>query len=386
MTIPFYFLLFLLLFWNYAGYILFLAFLANRKKPAKIKPKAHLPSVTIIIPCFNEERLIKSKIKNLLSLDYPEGLLEFVFVDGGSTDRTIETIRRAVSQSPRIKLIKTSLRSKTRQINKVLPKIKTEIVVVNDADGELHSQAIKNIIKEFNTHPKAAVVGAYTCPKKTIPLDAIYWQKQNQIRLLESSALSSSIVIANCYGFKRGLLDKLPEGVVADDIYVAFLAQAKGLRTIYTNKALVFELRAPQKFSEFFYHKFRKAHAYIKEVLRFFSKSARGDWRWKLVYLTKLLQVIVGPLLILAFLFLTVRLLFLGSFLLPMAFVLALFFSIAAASQTLKPLGGEKKLTKSPLLTIASFILVNLILFSALLVYPFYRQTASYQKLGQGVS
>lgn len=337
----------------------------------------------MIVPCFNEERLIKSKIKNLLSLDYPANKLNFVFVDGGSTDKTTEAVRTAASRDQRIKLVKTNLRNKIGQINQFLPKIRAEIVVISDVDTELDIKAIKNMGHEFNTDYATAVVGAYTRPKKTMPLDALYWQRQNQIRLLESKVLSSSIVIANCYGFRKSLLPQFPEDVVADDIFTAFLAQSKGLRVIYTDKALAYELRAPQNFSEFFQHKFRKAHAYIKEVLRFFPKSIQGNWRWKLAYLTKLIQVILNPLLVLVFFLSTIRLLLLGNFFLPIIFILALFLFTVLTSLTLRRIGREKEVTPGVGLTTISFILVNLFLFFALLGYPFYRQTACYRKINQ---
>lgn len=381
----FYFSLFLLIFWSYAGYILFLTLLAKRKKPVKKKPAAALPTVTMIIPCFNEEKLIKSKIKNLQAINYPPSKLDFVFVDGGSTDRTTEIVKNVGSQNSRMKLVKTTLRNKIRQINQILPKIKTEFVVISDVDTKLDAEAIKNMIRQLNANDKVAVVGAYTRPQKTISLETTYWQKQNQLRLLESKAVSSSIVVANCYGFKNGLLEKFPNNVVADDIYLAFWAQSKGLKVAYSSKVLAFELRAPQDLEDFIRHKFRKAHAYIKEVLRFFPKLNLGGWEWKLIYLTKFIQVILGPPIILIFLFLASCSLS-KNFLLPGVTFSALFLGLLVASRTLNQITKEIKLTENIGLTVAFFISTNLILFFALLLYPFYKQTASYKKLGKEVS
>ncbi|MCR4325816.1 MAG: glycosyltransferase, partial [Patescibacteria group bacterium] len=47
-----------------------------------------LPSVAIVVPCFNEERTIESTLKSLAALDYPKEKLEIIVVDDGSTDRT----------------------------------------------------------------------------------------------------------------------------------------------------------------------------------------------------------------------------------------------------------------------------------------------------------
>ena len=72
------------------------------------------------------------------------------------------------------------------------------------------------------------------------------------------------MVIACCYAFRRGLLDRFPEDVVADDVYVAALANTLGHRTTYCAKALVEELRTPQTLPELFTHKFRKSNAVLR--------------------------------------------------------------------------------------------------------------------------
>jgi GT2 family glycosyltransferase len=52
-----------------------------------------LPVVSIIVPVFNEERLIRTTLEAVRALDYPGGKIELVVVDNGSTDRTIELAR-----------------------------------------------------------------------------------------------------------------------------------------------------------------------------------------------------------------------------------------------------------------------------------------------------
>ena len=48
----------------------------------------YLPFVSIVIPAFNEDCVIRKKIENLLAVDYPEELREIVVASDGSTDRT----------------------------------------------------------------------------------------------------------------------------------------------------------------------------------------------------------------------------------------------------------------------------------------------------------
>lgn len=378
MALSLYLLIFFLLVWNYIGYVLFLALVLKmkRNKPSGKKSRIVFPQIQIIIPCFNEESLIAAKIQNLLALDYPKEKLKFIFTDGGSNDKTLEIIQGALSKNKRIQLIKTNLKNKIKQINKALLDVEAEFIVVSDVDAKLDTKTIKRLVCELTNNPKVAVVGAHTYPQKTISIDNIYWQKQNQIRVLESKTLSSSIVIASCYVFKKSLLRQFPETVIADDIYIAFLAQASGFRVAYTEDPLAKELRSPQIIKEFLRHKFRKTHAYMIEIFRFLPEAFQGRWQWKVVFFTKFLQIVGTPILVFSFLILTILLLpnQLGSTILASALLFPITTAIIAFLLKSKTAININCIT-------VSFILIYLILFSALLMYPLYKQTASYHKV-----
>ena len=51
------------------------------------------PKVTIIIPTYNEAGLIKEKLDNIASQDYPKELLEIIVVDSASSDDTSNIVR-----------------------------------------------------------------------------------------------------------------------------------------------------------------------------------------------------------------------------------------------------------------------------------------------------
>ena len=50
-------------------------------------------SVTIVVPCYNEEGTIKGTIDSLLDLDYPKEKLKLIIVDDGSKDNTWNVIK-----------------------------------------------------------------------------------------------------------------------------------------------------------------------------------------------------------------------------------------------------------------------------------------------------
>ena len=84
----------ILVFWQFLGYPLFMAFIYKRRKRYLLdKDYSYQPFISIIVPAYNEGRMIKRRIENLLSQDYPKDQFEIVVVDSGSTDTTLEIAR-----------------------------------------------------------------------------------------------------------------------------------------------------------------------------------------------------------------------------------------------------------------------------------------------------
>jgi len=62
------------------------------------------PMVSLIIPCFNEEKFIRPLLESVLNQDYPNEKMELFILDGGSTDSTLEIIMHIYEQSPIVNL------------------------------------------------------------------------------------------------------------------------------------------------------------------------------------------------------------------------------------------------------------------------------------------
>src|ERR1044072_9248231 len=85
------------LFYTYAGYPL-LVFMISSLRPRPVKQAEFLPTVSVIITAYNEERHLKEKLENTLALDYPSELLEIIVASDCSSDRTDEIARGAHGQ------------------------------------------------------------------------------------------------------------------------------------------------------------------------------------------------------------------------------------------------------------------------------------------------
>src|ERR1700758_2082704 len=65
---------------------------------------AFTPTLSIVMVVRNEEGILESKLKNLMSLEYPADRCEIVVVSDGSTDRTDEILREQ-ARDPRIRVV-----------------------------------------------------------------------------------------------------------------------------------------------------------------------------------------------------------------------------------------------------------------------------------------
>jgi poly-beta-1,6-N-acetyl-D-glucosamine synthase len=305
-----YLLCFVVLWWGYFGYFIFLKLIvlsnnAPKRQEDEIIP---LPTLTVLVPCYNEENLIEWKIENLAQLEYPRDKIEVIFLDGCSTDTTVQKIREAIWDMPYMRVVETGKKGKIPQVNSVLPEIESDIIVNTDVDAELSRDVLLEIAKEFRADEQVGVVGAFVIPKNCCREEAQYWTTQNKARVLESQAYSSSIVIAPCFAFRRGIVSSFPDDVVADDIYTAFEATVKGYRVVYCKNAVAFETRTPTTMSQLVKHKFRKTNAYITEVLRFLYHLPKLNAFWRIIFLTRTLQVVGQGWFLLLFLLLTISL------------------------------------------------------------------------------
>jgi poly-beta-1,6-N-acetyl-D-glucosamine synthase len=123
-------------------------------------PQDGWPGVTVLIPAYNEERVIATSVHAALAADYPH--LEVVVLDDGSTDDTAAAATGAAGEDPRCRVIRNEVnRGKADRLNAGLRAAQHELVVVTDADTHMHPQAVKRLVARMLTSPLiAAVAGA----------------------------------------------------------------------------------------------------------------------------------------------------------------------------------------------------------------------------------
>jgi hyaluronan synthase len=124
------------------------------------KDRGHRPSVSIIIPAFNEQEGIIGTIQSCLAVDYPADKLEVVAVNDGSTDATWENILEAKRRWPQLHAVDLGRNhGKRGAMAEGVRRSSGEILCFVDSDSYLEADSVVNIVAPLADERVGAVVG-----------------------------------------------------------------------------------------------------------------------------------------------------------------------------------------------------------------------------------
>ncbi|HEX3593507.1 MAG TPA: bifunctional polysaccharide deacetylase/glycosyltransferase family 2 protein, partial [Polyangiaceae bacterium] len=131
--------------------------LKNVKPKASIERPGFEPLVSIIVPAYNEGKVIGTTLRSLLATAYKN--FEILVIDDGSTDDTAEVVEAMAAQHPAIRLIRQTNGGKSKAANHALTQARGDIVVAVDADTLVAPEAIPKMIAHFASPDVTAVCG-----------------------------------------------------------------------------------------------------------------------------------------------------------------------------------------------------------------------------------
>ncbi|MCJ8306969.1 MAG: glycosyltransferase [Nitrosopumilus sp.] len=134
--------------------MLFVPMAALSKYREDIQPDVKsYPKVSVIIPAYNEEKVIANTIEALIETKYPKK--EIIFVDDGSKDNTLRIATRYKDQ---IKILHKENGGKATALNYGIQYTTGEIIVIVDADTIIGRHSLKEIVKGFEVNDHVAAV------------------------------------------------------------------------------------------------------------------------------------------------------------------------------------------------------------------------------------
>ena len=120
------------------------------------------PTVTVVVPMYNEGASIRGTVASLLALEYPAGKLEVVVVDDCSTDDSFAHASAMVAGSGgRLRVLRNKHNlGKRKSINRVVLASQAEIIVSVDSDVVVDRRAVRELVARF-VRPEIAAVGGW---------------------------------------------------------------------------------------------------------------------------------------------------------------------------------------------------------------------------------
>ena len=200
-----------------------------------------MPDVALLIPAYNEEFVIREKIENSLSIDYEQSKLEIVVASDGSQDHTNRIVREFKNGGVRL-LAYPRREGKVNVINKSVPQISAEIIVLSDANTMYERPAIRELVRHFSSREVGCVCGELrlvnSCQDTDGNCERLYWDYERALKRMEGEI--GTVLGANgaIYAIRRDLFEPLPSDTIIDDFVLSMKIAAKGYRIVYEPKAV----------------------------------------------------------------------------------------------------------------------------------------------------
>jgi poly-beta-1,6-N-acetyl-D-glucosamine synthase len=233
----------LVLIYVYIGYpILLVAISSIRKKP--VKKAESFPSVTLIIPAYNEERVIREKLHNAFSLDYPKEKLQIILASDGSSDHTVP-LSRVYREQGLTLLDYPERRGKPGVLNDAVQEAAGEIIVFSDASSLLGPDAVRKLVQNFNDPQVGCVCGdyklAYTDKSLRGQGEGLFVRYELFLKKKEAEIGSVLGLHGAIYAFRKEIYVALPADAINDDYILPAMIVSRGYRAVFEEEAVAYE-------------------------------------------------------------------------------------------------------------------------------------------------
>ncbi len=236
----------------YAGFSLLVIFMAHRHR-RQVRKAPCTPTLSLIIPAWNEERTIAQRLNNALALDYPREFLEIIVASDGSNDGTEAVVEK---YAPEVRLLRLPRRGKISALKAAVARATGEILVFSDANSMYQAQALRKLCRNFADPEVGGVCGNQIYRKNSSADTAsagehLYWSFDKWLKQKES--LTGSIVSAHgaIYAIRRELYRPPAGAAVTDDFVISTEVIARGYRLVFEHEAVAYEEPVPAAGREF---------------------------------------------------------------------------------------------------------------------------------------
>jgi cellulose synthase/poly-beta-1,6-N-acetylglucosamine synthase-like glycosyltransferase len=281
--------------WTHLAYPLFIAVWA-RVHPWPVAEADDLPTVSLIIPAYNEEAVIVSKLENALELDYPIELLEILVTSDASTDRTHEIVAGYADRG--VRLLVCPRGGKVAAQDLAVRETTGEVVAFGDANVRWERDALRRLVRPF-ADPRVGMACGYVRlvnPSGGTNQEGLYWRYEMWLRERESRVHSVTGSNGAIYAVRREAYREV-DPRFGHDMSFPYLMVQNGYRAVYEPSARGVESMTTDIEDEFRRKVRMFEHAWLMLFQgRMFGIRRLGPTYWIELVSHRLLRYWSGPL------------------------------------------------------------------------------------------
>jgi cellulose synthase/poly-beta-1,6-N-acetylglucosamine synthase-like glycosyltransferase len=210
---------------------------------SEIESDLPLPFVSFILSAYNEGAVLREKLENTLSLQYPSEKLDVLVLSDASSDQTDQIAREFSDRG--IRLLRSESRvGKSSNLTRFVPESRGSILIFSDANSIYHPDAIRRLVSHFGDPKVGYVVGAqrYSSRQNHAEYDSEnrYWELELKLKRWESNV--SSVVGADgaIFAMRKELFEPLSASDINDFLGPLKIIE-KGYRGVFEPQAVCYE-------------------------------------------------------------------------------------------------------------------------------------------------
>jgi|YelNatPaOPRAMG01_1025707.scaffolds.fasta_scaffold00256_10 cellulose synthase/poly-beta-1,6-N-acetylglucosamine synthase-like glycosyltransferase len=266
--------LFILLFRYFA--ILVMAYLYINQYTYTAPAGGFYPFVSILVPVYNEEKVVSQSIKSLLEINYPN--YEIIIINDGSTDKTKEVAEKLVGyQKGKLSEVKVSLINKpnggkSKALNAGIALSKAEIVLCMDGDSQLSPDSVRLAVRHFVNPEIGAVAGnvkVMNRGKLFTDLQALeYIEGLNMARSAQSFVRLVNIIPGPIGLFRKKAVEEAgyySSDTFAEDADLTLKILANGWKIYYEPNSISYT-EAPAKLQQLLKQRYRWTRGILQSI------------------------------------------------------------------------------------------------------------------------
>lgn len=217
----------------------------RRCSRARIEDRRRYLGVSVIVAARDEAGRLPSRIRNLLSSDYPARYLQIIVASDGSSDATPEALAPFGNA---VELVTLPPSGKAAALNAAVDRARYPILVFADARQRFAKDAIRRLVSHFRDPQVGAVSGELLLDSETSPTASTvgegvgaYWRYEKWLRRREAIVGSTVGVTGAIYAMRRWLWQPLPADTVLDDVLGPMRVVMRGYRVTFDSLARAFD-------------------------------------------------------------------------------------------------------------------------------------------------